>query len=227
MKSDITEITTESQLADQRATKNAKLAAYMREYRRANPDKVKQARKRQRSKPENKARAAKYAAEYNKKNQAARIAYSRMWTKKNPEKYKAQYKKWRKLNKDKVLAAKRKYYAANPEKMRARWIRKYSRHKIKYAQKSVQRRVIHNAATPIWVNMEEINKVYKARDEVSEKSGIHYAVDHIVPLRGTNVCGLNVPWNLRIITRIENCRKRNALIEALALHPTVANGLLK
>lgn len=35
-------------------------------------------------------------------------------------------------------------------------------------------------------------------------------VDHIWPLKGENSCGLNVPWNLWVLTKDANVRKGRA-----------------
>jgi len=37
-------------------------------------------------------------------------------------------------------------------------------------------------------------------------------VDHEIPLQGEDVCGLHVPWNLRVITQEENLKKSNKLV---------------
>lgn len=47
--------------------------------------------------------------------------------------------------------------------------------------------------------------------------GLKYEVDHIVPIKGRNVCGLHVPWNLRAIPKEQNREKNNRLDEALAI----------
>jgi 5-methylcytosine-specific restriction endonuclease McrA len=47
---------------------------------------------------------------------------------------------------------------------------------------------------------------------MSQTTGERYVVDHIIPLQGEAVCGLHVPWNLRVITQEENLAKSNKLV---------------
>lgn len=65
-------------------------------------------------------------------------------------------------------------------------------------------------ATPRWLTPEQrrfIRAIYQQAREYTELAGTPYHVDHIVPLRGKTVCGLHVPWNLRVISAAENQRK--------------------
>jgi hypothetical protein len=61
-------------------------------------------------------------------------------------------------------------------------------------------------ATPPWVDdklLRDMQDMYRyARAPFDH-------VDHIVPLKHPLVCGLNVPWNLRVTTRRANLTKSN------------------
>lgn len=65
---------------------------------------------------------------------------------------------------------------------------------------------------PKWLKdyfVEEIKEFYKLAKALEEFTGIKHEVDHIIPLQGKLVSGLHVPWNLRVITKDENNKKRN------------------
>jgi hypothetical protein len=79
---------------------------------------------------------------------------------------------------------------------------------------SKHRRTKHKQATPKWLTQEhkaQIKQFYLDAMLVSKVTGVPYAVDHIVPLRGELVSGLHVPWNLAVITREENSKKSNKI----------------
>jgi hypothetical protein len=82
----------------------------------------------------------------------------------------------------------------------------------KFAAASSKRRATEIQATPKWLSyqqIKEINEFYTLAKTLNKQSGINYHVDHIVPLNGTNICGLHVPWNLQILTANENLHKSN------------------
>jgi hypothetical protein len=67
-------------------------------------------------------------------------------------------------------------------------------------------------ATPTWLTsgqrraMACLYRVARRRS----KGGEPVVVDHVVPLKSRYVCGLNVPWNLRIVPKGANAAKSNA-----------------
>jgi hypothetical protein len=77
------------------------------------------------------------------------------------------------------------------------------------------RRRKHREATPKWLSRKqrsEIRQIYQIAITMTQTTGEQYVVDHIVPLRSDHVCGLHVPWNLRVITQEENLKKSNKLL---------------
>lgn len=50
---------------------------------------------------------------------------------------------------------------------------------------------------------DEINQIYNNCPE-------NLVVDHIIPIQGKNVSGLNVPWNMQYLNRSENNFKRHS-----------------
>jgi len=88
------------------------------------------------------------------------------------------------------------------------------------------RRRKHREATPPWLSRKqksELRQLYQIAITMTLTTGAQYVVDHIYPLRSDVVCGLHVPWNLRVVTQAENLKKSNSLpddSEALAFPPT-------
>lgn len=109
----------------------------------------------------------------------------------NREKYRERYQEWRANNLERARELERKNFQ-NPT-------RKH-KHRINQAF----RRVMQQYAT-FKNHEEEIRKIY-------DDCPPGYHVDHIIPLRAKNMCGLHVPWNLQYLPALENIRKNNKVI---------------
>lgn len=194
-------------------SKEAK-AAYDREYRAKNKARIAEAKKANAAMNFEREQARVNA--WVEANRARSAEIKREWKQRNPESDKAYYEanfaeiaakkaEYREKNR-KQLAEKERARTQNPEtKIRI------AEYKIAYRARrpDVHRTTMRNRrrgvshATPPWADKAAIKEVYvKARAE-----GLH--VDHIVPLKGKNVCGLHVHYNLQPLPPKENLIKGN------------------
>jgi hypothetical protein len=126
-------------------------------------------------------------------------------------------------------AAGRRYYERNKDSVKARAnarpIEERRGHKYKYKEANPElykalvsvRKRRHRNATPKWITAEQklaMRQLYLQAMELTKLTGERYVVDHIVPLLSDEVCGLHVPWNLRVITQEENLKKSNKLLDS-------------
>lgn len=84
----------------------------------------------------------------------------------------------------------------------------------KHCAKQSKRRANKLQATPKWLSESHLLQIqckYSLSKMLSKETGKLHHVDHIVPLKSEFVCGLHVPWNLRVITASENLRKSNRI----------------
>jgi flagellar biosynthesis/type III secretory pathway protein FliH len=119
-------------------------------------------------------------------------------------------------NKQKITERTIKWQRENKEKYAEKSKRCYERTKHKKFAWQAFARAAKRNAIPKWINEElknEIQKFYVEARLKTRETGTKYEVDHIVPLMGETVCGLHVPWNLRVITQFENRSKRNSFEE--------------
>lgn len=95
------------------------------------------------------------------------------------------------------------------EKKTGRIYREKNRAKYRYYKAMRRAKILK--ATPPWLSKEqkkEIRDLYELRQIKSEQDGIEYHVDHIFPLAMySNLCGLHVPWNLKLLTAKEHRKK--------------------
>lgn len=149
-------------------------------------------------------------------------ATNKAWCDANPERRKQADKLWREQNREHKAAKDRAWYEANKDRKIAYdavWAPAYRAANLpRAATRAAKRRAMMFAAMPAWVDQAALQAIYDQRAEMERSTGLRYEVDHIVPLAGKNVCGLHVPWNLRIILGEENRSKGCKLIEGLVVN---------
>lgn len=66
-------------------------------------------------------------------------------------------------------------------------------------------------ATPPWITPKMLEQIEQFKQLAREMSceNVSYEIDHIHALKGLNSSGLNVPWNIQIVSSKENKQKKN------------------
>ena len=146
----------------------------------------------------------------------------------NPELYKLKQslkgKAYYYANKEKRQAAIKRYRDNLPEGTTARWVKEWRKKnpekelakRQRYIDRHPGRLAMHTAAyraqkikaTPKWLTEEH----HKQIAEIYATCPKDCDVDHVVPLRGKNVSGLHVPWNLEHMEKLDNMSKGNRLL---------------
>ena len=109
---------------------------------------------------------------------------------------------------DKLNAQRKAYMVANPHKKKEYEKRHQEVNRESYLASQKRREARHRAiklnATPKWADREAIDKIYN-------ECPAGYHVDHVLPLKGKEVCGLHVSWNLQYLLPADNIAKSNKL----------------
>jgi len=129
------------------------------------------------------------------------------------EEVKEKKRDWYLKNRDQVIQA----AATRPAEVKRQYQSAWKDRNITWVRADTKaRRRKHRQATPIWLTRQqksEIRQLYQIAITMTKTTGEQYVVDHIVPLRSDVVCGLHVPWNLRVMTQEENLKKSNKMLD--------------
>src|SRR6185369_7907728 len=117
------------------------------------------------------------------------------------------------INRDRYAAKGEEYRKTRKHEQARRRRKHYEQNSHRYKAQSVARRDFTKRATPAWANSEAINAFYLEAARRTAQSGEKHHVDHIIPLRGKNVCGLHVETNLQVLLASENMAKHNRLLQ--------------
>jgi hypothetical protein len=153
---------------------------------------------------------------------AANVAKKALWRARNRDKACAEAAAWRADNRDRARESCRRWAKENPDKMkawreanrdktRAQSSRFRKRHPDKVAAKDAAQRFRRKAQTPVLSPEDRalVIEIYKLRRRLSTCTGLAFHVDHIFPVAKG---GLHIPSNLRVISALENLRKKDSIL---------------
>jgi len=130
------------------------------------------------------------------------------------QQYKEVGTKWHHENKERAHALNKAWREEHKEEFKeycTQWRRdnldKLNKNMAAYRAAKIQ-------ATPPWLTEDQkidIEWIYHIASWMRKETNEDIEVDHIVPLRGPDVSGLHVPWNLQFLLQSDNGSKYNKL----------------
>ena len=156
-----------------------------------------------------------YKKKYNAKNRLKIAEYNKKYKTTHKEEVSKAVKSYYLKNKVKIDNYTKTYYQAHRDEIiqnvldSSRKNRGLSNYRKTMYKKKVKK------ATPKWLSvlqLQEIRNIYVKAKELEQENGIERHVDHIIPIQGKNVCGLHVPWNLQVLTAVDNLTKGNRYV---------------
>jgi hypothetical protein len=171
-----------------------------------------------------------------KEKQAAR---GKAWVARNRERVKASYAAWYAQNGDRAKRNAKAARLRDPERYRRNNRRNYFFNRARYAvtqkawatrnpalvratqkrwrlrnpgvarARASEARTLRLARRVAWANAAAIASFHREAELLTENTGRLHVVDHIIPLRGRTVSGLDVETNLRVVEASVNARKTN------------------
>jgi 5-methylcytosine-specific restriction endonuclease McrA len=123
-------------------------------------------------------------------------------------------KQWKTNNKEKAAVYDKAWQEKNKDKKSKNYKNWQVNNRAKVNSYNSYRRALEVQATPKWLTASHklhMECKYSLAVMFSKYTAEQHHVDHIVPLNGKTVCGLHVPWNLKVIPATENLRKSNKI----------------
>lgn len=152
-------------------------------------------------------------------------AYAKAWRAANPAKPRPEQQRLENIERckrryrakrEQILAYHREHRLRNRDRINDRLKRWREANRPKMAAHAMARYAAKLRATPAWADLKAIEAFYIEAARLTRETGIPHQVDHIIPLRGRNVCGFHIETNLQILTAEANRRKKNNFEESIA-----------
>ena len=64
-------------------------------------------------------------------------------------------------------------------------------------------------AAPLWMHRNVLKPLREEATRMTLQTGVYHVLDHCIPVDHPEVCGLTVPWNMRVIPYAVNASKNN------------------